>query len=98
MDKEQVKTLARFGYAVEEIPHRTQPKITLYKEESILRDGKPFKTGNIIECPNLPADPKLLERYLARGLTPQKPTLKVVETETETKVKPKVKSKRRKNK
>uniref|UniRef100_A0A6M3KU02 Uncharacterized protein n=1 Tax=viral metagenome TaxID=1070528 RepID=A0A6M3KU02_9ZZZZ len=70
MNKEQIKTIASFGYAVEEVPHKDQPKITLYKKD--MRVGAEWN-GDWIEMPNMPADPKALRKYLSRGFVIQPP-------------------------
>ncbi len=59
MDKGQLNTLKLFGYAVEELPGKTIPKMTYYKSEN----------GQEVILPNLPADPYHMSRYLKRGFT-----------------------------
>ena len=63
MDKGQIRTMQLFGYSVEEIPGRTIPKVTYYKEEN----------GQIVELANLPADPYHMQRYLKRGFVLKRP-------------------------
>ena len=63
MDKEQVRTMKLFGYSVEELPGRTLPKTTYFKVEN----------GQMVELPNLPADPYHMARYLKRGFTLEPP-------------------------
>ena len=74
MDRQQQKVLKEHGIVWEELTKgiARQAKATYYS-----RDGEPM--------PNLPADPKSLERYLARGFTltpPENPVAMPVAKET----------------
>lgn len=60
MDKTQIATINRFGFSITELPGKSIPKMTLWKE-----DGT--------EMPGLPADPYHLERYLKRGFLMKPP-------------------------
>ena len=62
MDKEQRKTMALFGYSVEELPNmKTTPKTDYYNPKGVL-------------LKNLPADPYHMNKYLGRGFTLEPPT------------------------
>ena len=74
MDRAQIKTLQEAGYSVETVPTTEQPKMTFWrKEKTINEDGKIVTGENWVEMPNLPADPRSMQRYLARGFVPVKP-------------------------
>lgn len=77
MDKEQIKTMAMFGYAITEVPGKTVPKATYYKRD---------QEGNVIAMPNLPSDSHNMHRYLSRGfvLDPEKLKVEPLPTETPT--------------
>jgi len=68
MDKEQKKVLESAGYSISEVATHRQQKMTLFKpERRESGNGQIIETGNWIACPNLPADPKSLARYMSRG-------------------------------
>ncbi len=67
MDKTQLRVANSFGYGIEEIPLKTCPKLTYYKN-----DGTPL--------PNLPADPYHMKRYLERGFSIEPPKVAEVMT------------------
>lgn len=56
MDKKQGDMLKSLGYAIEEIPVKTIPRMDFYNKEGAL-------------LPNLPADPYHLVRWQERGFT-----------------------------
>lgn len=64
MDDKQIKTLKVMGYMMQELPGKTIPHMTYYKN-----DGTAL--------PNLPADPYHLKRYLSRGFTIEPPQVAV---------------------
>jgi len=58
MDKEQQKVLREHGYVFTEAPNlRRETRATFYRIDN----------GVISECPDLPADPLSLQRYLNKG-------------------------------
>ena len=74
MDSRQLKTIAMFGYSIEELPGKTIPKTTYYKVDK----------GVVIPMPNLPADPHNIARYLKRGFTLDIPKVEPPPTEPES--------------
>lgn len=69
MNKEQVKILKAHGYVFDEVPGLVQqPRATFYTRNR--------KTGEIVEMPNLPADPYSMEHYLRKGFVLDKSQLK----------------------
>lgn len=60
LDKEQLNAIKGAGFLITELPSlKPASKITLYKWEPSI---------GVVSCPNLPADPFSIKRYLARGL------------------------------
>jgi len=69
MDKAQIKVLEKFGYVFAEVEGlRPQPRATYYTINK--------NNGEVVEMPNLPADPYSLQHYLAKGFTLTRPDLK----------------------
>lgn len=64
---EQARILKAKGWVVEELPNiHHLPKLTFYRTNSL---------GEVIEMPDLPADPTNLKHYLKKGFTLERPVV-----------------------